>query len=294
MTAAMILAAGLGTRLRPLTDELPKPLVPVGDAPALVQIQRHLAVHGVRRVLVNTHHLASAFEAISWPLATTFLHEPRILGTAGGVANARPHLDPGRPLLVWNGDILADVDVQALLDALPGAVASWCVAPRPSGQGTVGLDARGRVVRLRQVNLGGEARGGDFLGVQALSPGLLRQLPQEGCLVGDALLPLLERGARIQAVEHRGPWEDIGSLSTYLEANLRWLGERREHRGPGAAATASLDRVILGAGAVVEGDAPLSRVVLWPGARARGPLRDAVVTSGGRVVSVRGVGGATG
>jgi mannose-1-phosphate guanylyltransferase len=292
MTAAMILAAGLGTRLRPLTDELPKPLVPVGDAPALAQIQRRLAAHGVDRVLVNTHHLASAFAARSWPLPTEILHEPRILGTAGGVANARPRLDPEQPLLVWNGDILAEVDVSSLLDALPGAVASWCVAPRPPGQGTVGLDGRGRVVRLRQVDLGGEVRGGDFLGVQALSPGLLRSLPPEGCLVGDALAPMLERGAVIQAVEHRGPWEDIGSLPSYLEANLRWLGDRRDHRGPGAVAKAPLDRVILGAGAEVEGDAPLERVVLWPGARARGPLRGAVVTSGGRVVPVPEAGGA--
>lgn len=282
----MILAAGLGTRLRPLTDELPKPLVPVGDAPALAQIQRCLHAQGVRRVLVNTHHLASAFDAISWPLPTTLLYEPTILGTAGGVANARTHFDPGQPLLVWNGDILANVEISSLLDALSGAVATWSVAPRPSGQGTVGLDEQGRVVRLRKVNLGGEVRGGDFLGVQVLSPELLYQLPPEGCLVGDVLAPLLEQGAVIQAVEHRGPWDDIGSLATYLKANLRWLGEREAFLGTGATSTAPVTQVILGAGATVEGTEPLERVVLWPGARARGPLRDAVITRRGLVVPV--------
>jgi mannose-1-phosphate guanylyltransferase len=261
---AMILAAGLGTRLRPLTDQLPKPLVPVGDAPALAQIQRHLAAHGFTRTLVNTHHLASAFEAASWPLPTAILHEPRILGTAGGVANARPHLDAGAPLLIWNGDILADVAVDALFAALPGAVAAWSVAPRPAGQGTVGLDEEGQVVRLRGVRRGVEVRGGDFLGVQVLSPELLDALPPEGCIV----------------------WDDIGSLAAYLAANLRWLGERRVYRGPDAKATAPLERVILGAGAEVQGDEPLERVVLWPGARARGPLRDAVVTTTGLVVPV--------
>jgi mannose-1-phosphate guanylyltransferase len=283
---AMILAAGLGTRLRPLTDQLPKPLVPVGDAPALAQIQRHLAAHGFTRTLVNTHHLASAFEAASWPLPTAILHEPRILGTAGGVANARPHLDAGAPLLIWNGDILADVAVDALFAALPGAVAAWSVAPRPAGQGTVGLDEEGQVVRLRGVRRGVEVRGGDFLGVQVLSPELLDALPPEGCMVGDVLAPMLERGAVLRTVEHRAPWDDIGSLAAYLAANLRWLGERRSYRGPDAKATAPLERVILGAGAEVQGDEPLERVVLWPGARARGPLRDAVVTTTGLVVPV--------
>ncbi|MCU0659408.1 MAG: sugar phosphate nucleotidyltransferase [Polyangiaceae bacterium] len=284
MRTAMILAAGLGTRLRPLTEELPKPLVPVGDAPALSQIQRHLAAAGFQRCLVNTHHLAAAFAGHSWPLPTQFLHETAILGTAGGVANARVHIDTTAPLLVWNGDILAETDTGALCEALPGALASWSVAPRPAGQGTVGLDGDNRVVRLRSVRRGEEVRGGDFLGIQVLSPELLDMLPREGCMVGDVLAPLIERGATVRAVEHRGPWEDIGSVEAYARANLRWLGGRGEHVGPGARVAAPLRQSIVGAGATVEGG-PLERVIVWPGARAQGPLRDAIVMTSGRVVS---------
>lgn len=284
MSTAMILAAGLGTRLRPLTDELPKPLVPVGDAPAMAHIQRWLAGFGFRRALVNTHHLGAAFAGVSWPLETHLLHEPSILGTAGGVAGARPLLPAADPLLVWNGDILASVDVAALFAALnSGAVAAWSVAPRPRGEGTVGLDARGHVVRLRQVRCGVEERGGDFLGIQALSPDLLPQLPPEGCMVGDVLAPLLERGATIATVDHHGPWDDIGSIASYLRANLRWLADRPAYLGPGASCLINVDQSVIGAGAQVSGEGALVRSVVWPGARAVGPLADVVVTSSGQV-----------
>ena len=282
---AMILAAGLGTRLRPLTDELPKPLVPVGDAPAVVHIARQLARAGAARLVLNTHHLAPAFATVDWPLPVTLEHEPRIRGTAGGVAGVRARLDPAAPVLLWNGDIVADVAASRLLDALAGsdAVAAWAVAPRARGEGTVGLDEQGRVVRLRHVRCGVEARGGDFIGVQALSPGLLPALPAEGCLVGDVLAPLLERGATLATVDHAGPWDDIGSVAAYLAANQRWLRERGldTFRAPGSDAP-DAHGCVVGAGASASGR--LERVVLWPGARAVGPLADAVVTTGGLVV----------
>jgi mannose-1-phosphate guanylyltransferase len=282
MPAAMILAAGLGTRLRPLTDELPKPLVPVGDAPALVQIERWLACHGFDRAVLNTHPLPEAFARASLPLPTTVSHETEILGTAGGVARARPLLDVGAPQLVWNGDILAPVDVSALLAALePGVLAAWSVAPRPAGEGTVGVDAAGRVVRVRSFRRGEEASGGDFLGISALSPGLVTELPPAGCLVGDVLGPRLAGGGEIRAVWHRGPWDDIGSVPAYLAACRRWLSERgyNSYLAPGASAgEATLRGSILGAGARVLGRGELHNVVAWPGATVTAPLADAVVT----------------
>ncbi len=95
----MILAAGLGTRLRPLTDLLPKPLVPVGDRPAVAHVAERLAAAGIREVVLNTHHLAGAFTAeilAGLPIALRVVHEREILGTAGGVANASALLGDGR------------------------------------------------------------------------------------------------------------------------------------------------------------------------------------------------------
>src|SRR5262249_14884373 len=107
----MILAAGLGTRLRPLTDQLPKPLVPVGDRPAAAPVAARLAAPGVREAAINVHHLAVAFtpeRLAAVPIALHVIHEPEILGTAGGVANAAAVLGDG-DVVVWNADVLADV-----------------------------------------------------------------------------------------------------------------------------------------------------------------------------------------
>src|SRR5688572_24464404 len=94
---AMVLCAGLGTRLRPLTDELPKPLVPVGDRSLLAHIARVLAGAGFERLVINTHHLPELFPAAIRELSIEahLIHEPVILGTAGGVAGARRFLGRG-------------------------------------------------------------------------------------------------------------------------------------------------------------------------------------------------------
>lgn len=291
MTAAMVLAAGLGTRLRPLTDELPKPLMPVGDRTALAHVVEALARAGVERVVVNTHHLADRFAAAitALPVEAHVVHEPAILGTAGGIANAASLLGEG-DVVVWNGDILApELDVAALVAThrAAGAAATWVVAPRARGEGvgggvgTVGLGADGRVVRLRGRVFGEEVAAGDFLGVSLVGEGLRRALPASGCLVADVALPLLARGGRIATHRHEAGWEDIGTPAALLEANVRWLERagKRFHRGDGAtvAPGVALERSVVAAGGKVEGEGALERVVVLPGGRAVAPLRDAIV-----------------
>ena len=288
----MILAAGLGTRLRPLTDELPKPLVPIGDRPVVAHIAERLAAGGIERAAINTHHLAEAFTPAglaSLPLALTVVHEPAILGTAGGVANAAPALGEG-DVLVWNGDILVDLDVGVLLAAhrRRGAPATLVIAPRPIGEGTVGLGHRGELVRLRGERFGEETSGGDFLGIYVLGPELRARLPREGCLVGDVCLPALRAGDKLGAFVVCGPWDDIGTVGAYLRANERWLSRagRRAWAEPSAtiAQGVELDASVVGRGATVRGSGALRRVVVWPGGEAEAPLEDAVVTRRGRVV----------
>lgn len=279
----MILAAGLGTRLRPLTELLPKPLVPIGDRPAIVHVAGRLHAAGVERVVVNLHHRPEAFEGVAFPCPVELVHEETLLGTAGGLANVRDRFRDDA--LVWNGDILADPDLGALRRAMHGRpAAAWLVAPRPAGEGTVGVDARGDVCRVRAFGRAGEVRGGDFLGVQIVARGVLDHLPRQGCLVGDVLVPALRRGARVATVTHDGPWDDIGSLPSYLTANLRWLGARTSHVGHAARVEALLDRAIVGAGARVTGDGVLREVVVFPGAAAVAPLERAVVTNRGVVL----------
>ena len=291
MTSALILAAGFGTRLRPLTEELPKPLVWVGDRPMVGHIVERLAAGGVRAAALNAHHRAADFSAgalgaLSIPVEV--LHEPEILGTAGGLANAAGALGQG-DVVVWNGDILIELDVAGLLAAhrAGGAAATLAVAPRPAGEGTVGVGAGGQVVRLRGERFGEEAAGGDFVGVQVVGEAIRGRLPARGCLVGDGYLPWLREGGALATSEAPGAWDDVGTIAAYLRANGRWLerGGRGAYVGAGAVVAEGIEVTgsVIGAGARVGGGGALRGCVIWPGARAEAPLTGAVVTTAGRV-----------
>lgn len=287
----MVLAAGLGNRLRPLTDLCAKPLVPVGDRPALEHVLDRLRGAGIQRLVVNAHHRAEDVRAFARRQQgdVHVSDEPSLLGTAGGVARAADLLGGGN-VVVWNGDILAEIDVRALVHAhaagaAAGAVAATLVVqPRAPGQGSVGLDRDGRVVRLRGRRIAEEASGGEFLGIHVLGSALRAQLPDRGCLVGDGYIPALEGGVLLRAYVHDAPFFDIGTIRRYLEANLAWLSARgvAQWVAPGAhvAAGVALDRAIVGQGASARGAGALERCVVWAGADAVAPLADAVVAPG--------------
>jgi mannose-1-phosphate guanylyltransferase len=283
----MVLAAGLGSRLRPLTHILPKPLVPVGDRPALAHVLEVLATAGLRRVVVNAHHGVDPLRRflVAHP-GVALSHEPELLGTAGGVARAAPLLGEG-DVLIWNADILATLDPTELVAAhaaAPRRAATLVVQPRERGSGSVGVDASGRVVRLRQERVAEESQGGEFLGIHILGEELRRSLPERGCLVGDAYIPALKRGATLQAFACTAPFFDIGSVARYLEANLAWLNARRLAHWIGARARCPsgvvLDRTVLGEGASARGLGALARCVVWPGVEVEAPLADAIVVAG--------------
>ena len=281
---AMVLAAGLGTRLWPLTDTLAKPLVPVGDRPALAHVLDRLRAAGIERLVVNAHHRAGDIRAFAktLPFEVAVSEEHELLGTAGGIAFARTLLGEG-DIVLWNGDILAPVDVAAVA-ASRVADATLVVQPLGKGKGPVGLDERGRVVRLREERFAEEAAGGDYLGISVLSASLRAQLPERGGLVEDLLLPALRRGARVQAYLFGGAWHDIGTVPAYLAANRAWLrGHGITHWvGPGArvAEGVSMRDSVVGEGATVLGTGTVSGSVVWPKATARAPLTDEVVTAG--------------
>jgi mannose-1-phosphate guanylyltransferase len=168
--------------------------------------------------------------------------------------------------------------------APPSRVATLVVQPRERGSGSVGLDGAGRVVRLRKDRVAKEERGGEFLGVHVLGEELRKRLPKRGCLVGDVYIPALRRGARLQAFEWDAPFFDIGSVASYLEANLDWLAARRLPAWVGAGAVLgqgiTLEAALLGEGATARGTGALERCVVWPGASVEAPLADAVVAPG--------------
>ena len=286
---AMVLAAGLGTRLRPLTDLCAKSLVPVGDRPALAHVLDRLAAASFTRVAVNAHHRARDvrdFVEARGP-AVAVSEERELLGTAGGLARAAGLLGGAGDAVVWNADIFADVEPLALVAAhaaAPGRAATLVVRPREAGQGSVGLDASDRVVRLRGERVAEETRGGDFLGVQVIGADLRARLPERGCLVGDVYIPALHRGATLGAFVFERPFFDVGDVRGYLAANLAWLAARglTSWTGPGVhvAPGVVLERTLLGAGASASGSGALDRCVVWPGSAVVAPLGTAVVAPG--------------
>lgn len=285
----MVLSAGLGTRMRPLSDWRAKALAPVGDRPALAHVIGALADAGAVRIVANAHHRAADVRALAARDGRFVVSEEQeLLGTAGGVHHARALLgvEAGGDVLVWNADILAAVDVAALV-ARHRADASLVVRPGPAGSGNVGLASDGRVVRLRKETvLPGEARGGEFLGVHVLGASLVRGLPAVGCLVGDVYLPAMRAGARLDAHLFDGPFWDIGTLGAYVAANLAWLAARGARswvaEGAEIAPGVALEDALVHAGARVTGQGRLARAVVWEGAECEAPAEDLVVAPEGR------------
>lgn len=294
MTSALILAAGFGTRLRPLTLELPKPVVPVGDRPLLAHIAAACRAADIGTLVANVHHehqkLTNIINQLS--LNVEVVVEAEIRGTAGGVAGARGRFEAG-PVLIWNGDILTEAPVSALLDRARELDAQvLAVSPRPVGEGTVGMDAEGYVVRLRGRTFGREVQSGDYIGVMALGPGVVARLPERGCLMADVALPCLAAGGRVATVPTLAPWTDLGDLASYVAANFRWLATAGAGAGaaswiaPGVQVPSSveIERSLIGAGARLSGRGRLTEVIAWPGAPVAAPLARAVVLASGRVV----------
>jgi mannose-1-phosphate guanylyltransferase len=283
MASAMILAAGLGTRLKPLTDVLPKPLVPVGDRPMLAHVIERVRAAGCAPIVVNAHHHAGVVARACAELGATVSREDDdLLGTAGGLSRARSLLGEG-DVLVHNGDVLASASLATLLDAhrARGSAATLLVVPRAAGEGNVGFDDRGGVVRLRKETFApGETNGGEFTGIHVVSDRI--PLPERGCMVGDVYMPRLRGKIGDLCVHTASEFVDVGSPAGYLAANLAWLASQNIESFVGDDVVidprVTIDHSVIGAGASIEGEGVVARCVVWPGATAIAPLADAVVT----------------
>lgn len=300
MPSAIILAAGLGTRLRPLTDLVPKPLVPVGDRPMLAHLVDAVRAAGCAPIVANAFHHAAEIERFCAQASVAVSRESELLGTAGGIAAAAALLGEG-DVLVHNGDVLVSVDFGGLMAThrARGAAATLAVVPRPAGEGNIGADENGRIVRIRTISFAeGEIQGGEFTGVHLLAPRMRAELPAKGCVVGDGYMPHLAAKHADLYLHVARNFVDVGSLAGYLRANLEWLAAgaagsaeggtaqertRRSFVGDGARVEAAvrLDASVVGARAIVSGQGALTRCVVWPGATATAPLEDAVVTTAG-------------
>src|SRR5690349_1291807 len=278
---AMILCAGLSTRLGPLGAALPKPLLPVCDVPILRYGVALLVAHDVRDIVINLHHRGELIQdalgdGAALGARIQYVSEPTILGTGGGLKNALPLLDPDgadRPFLSMNGKLIFDLDLAALLDAHardPDVLGRMVVrrVPDAVAWGAVDVaDADGPRPRVRDI-LGQGAH--MFCGVHLTRPSVVARLPDgEACMIRQGYLPWLRAGEPVAAFDAGDVYFAEHSVpERYLASNLDLLGGARLRHPPGvligvdpAAEVAPTARVVppvrvgagarIGAGAVV-------------------------------------------
>lgn len=244
VTRAMLLAAGRGERLKPLTERVPKPLVPVGGRPMVAYVLDLLAAAGIREVHVNLHHLGARVpdalgDGAPWGLSLHYHPEPAILGTGGGLAaacRACPSLAEGDFVMI-NADLLTDVDLAAVIAAhrehSPLATLVLRDDPEAARYGIIGTDAGGRIRRFLEVNTGGAQREHMFTGIQVLSPQILALMPADGAFpVTDAYKAALKAGAPLMAHLHRGYWADLGTPERLRRAEADLVAGRAGRLAP--------------------------------------------------------------
>jgi NDP-sugar pyrophosphorylase family protein len=232
----MILAAGFGTRLGPLTEQRPKPMLPICGAPLVTWAVRWLVHHGVHDIVVNLHHLGEQIEAelgdgSRHGARVQYSHEEgMILGTGGGLRQARPLFDDGtdRPLVVVNGKILVDFDLATLLRQHEARHAEATMVLRPDHRaaqwGSLRLAPDGRIVELLTRRRAGEedAAAGPplmFTGIHVMQPRFLDRIPPEGeqCIIRTAYRQAFDEGAALYGVSTDRYWWEHSTPARYLE-----------------------------------------------------------------------------
>jgi mannose-1-phosphate guanylyltransferase len=282
---AVVMAGGEGTRLRPLTLDVPKPFLRVAGKPAIEYALEALVNAGIKDIIVTTFYkperLMDHLKGGSRLNARIFYSvEDEAAGTAGGVRKCLPLIGDDT-VVVLSGDVIADINVKALLDAhhKSGAVATMALTrvENPSEFGIVGLDDSGRIIRFKEKPKTKEETFSNLVnaGIYVLSPAALREIPEgEVFDFSKQLFPkLLDAGKRLQGVTLEGFWMDVGRPSDLVKASAA-LGRKRGHHGLREGAkvhgSAKLQDVDLYPGSAVEEGADLAECILYDNSRVEG------------------------
>jgi NDP-sugar pyrophosphorylase family protein len=229
---ALILAAGAGTRLRPLTDTCPKPMLPVAGTPLLARTLRWLRRYGVTEAALNLHHLPDVVrdglgDGAAFDMRLTYAYEPELRGTAGAVHNFPGFFDA--PFLVIYGDLLMDLDLDDLVGFHRERGALMTLALKrtatPHSQGMIEVDEAGRVLRFVEKPRAWD--GGDTAnaGVYVCEPAVAARVPPGVSDFGHDIIPaLLGEGAAVYGRPLVGYLLDIGTPDAYAQAQRDWAG----------------------------------------------------------------------
>ncbi len=219
---AMILAAGLGTRLRPLTNTTPKALVLVGGRPLIEHSLLLLKQHGVHEVIINLHYLGELIEkelgdGRKFGVKITYSWEPELLGTGGGILKARSFFGKD-PFLVLNSDILMDVNLRLLFKHHSKKTLATMVIRQRTDPAYTGLsiNPKGCISKIGTE----DSLSWMFTGAHIIDPALLEYLPEDStsCIIRQGYVPALEAHKTIGALPYEGYWNDLGTLERHRQA----------------------------------------------------------------------------
>ena len=259
---AVILVGGQGTRLRPLTATRPKPMMPLVDRPFVAHQIAHLVRYGIHDVVFSCGYRPDALEAYfgdgtAFGVRLRYVTDPIPLGTAGAVANAVPAFDHPDDVLVLNGDILTDLDLEAFRQshAAAGAAGSIALTPvtDPSAYGLVRLRADRAVAEFLEKPTEAELIPGEpYLinaGTYLLSQEVIATIPSgRSCSIEREIFPVLADHGRLFGYPSTAYWRDIGTPQSYLDAHHDMLA--------GAVSTADIvGDVYVGPGTIVQDSA---------------------------------------
>ncbi|TAK32834.1 MAG: NDP-sugar synthase [Chloroflexota bacterium] len=308
---AIILVGGEGTRLRPLTCNTPKPMVPIANRPFLERMMTHLKSHGITDIILAMCYLPDRIQnyfgdGSDLGLKITYVMEPLPLGTAGAIKNIADQVELTDSVLVFNGDVLTDVDLGAMLDfhVERHSMATIALTPveDPTPYGVVQRDAEGRVQRFIE-KPGWDAITSNLInaGIYVIEPSVLRYAPPHlHFMFESGLFPvLLQVGEPVYGYPTNAYWIDIGTPQRYLavhhdllmgQIRMQFQGEARGNNvwvgadsiiDPTAKITGPVvignnctigrnarltGPVVMGDGCTVGADCVLEDVVLWQGA----------------------------
>ena len=299
ITRAFVLGAGLGLRMRPLSEVLPKPLIPIYQKPLITFALDHLIAAGVESFIINAHHLAPAFheefsERNYRGRPVQLVYEPEILGVGGGIKNAERLLGD-EPFFSYSGDLLTDIPLQPLIEEHFRAGNDVTLALRERGlRSDVALED-GRVIDISN-RYGHEGRF-DYAGIAIWTRAIFERIPPGQSI---SFIPILAewigQGGRIGGVPaNDAKWFNIGSRREYLAVH-RTIREEKWKPGyvtapdwpVSVAADARIDPTAslsgfnsVGAGCQVGAESALEDTILWPGAQiaSRSRLRNCIVRS---------------
>ncbi|HEX5071133.1 MAG TPA: NDP-sugar synthase [Vicinamibacterales bacterium] len=256
MFHALVLTAGLGSRLDPVTRLVAKPAVPLGGRTLVERVLAWLQSQGVTDAVLNLHHLPATVtgvvgDGVHLGMRVRYSWEDPILGSAGGPRHALPLID-GDPFLIVNGDTLCNVDIGAMASAhaANGALVTMAVVPNPAPGHYNGLAVRGdRVVGV--IPRGSSEKSWHFVGIQIASASVFATVPdgQPAESVHGIYRPLMTEAGAIAAYRVAAAFHDVGTPRDYLTAAL-----------------SIADGATIEPGAVVGQGARVTRTIVWPGA----------------------------